>query len=132
MNSEFMRYFLVGGGAFLLDFSTLAVLTELGGGHYLLAASLGFLAGIAFNYALSIRWVFRYRNCQNALTEFTIFAGIGILGLVLNAFSIWTLTDVIGFHYLVSKVFAAVAIFVFNFAVRKALLFRPQVGGQPA
>jgi putative flippase GtrA len=132
MTKEFMRYVLVGGGAFMVDFMLLATLTELGGMHYLVAASLGFLAGLAFNYFLSISWVFSHRNCQNSLMEFLIFAGVGIVGLALNAYIIWMLTDPMGFHYLASKLCAAAVIFVFNFSVRKALLFRPHHGEQLA
>ncbi|MBZ0094686.1 MAG: GtrA family protein [Sulfuricella sp.] len=123
LTGQFFRYFLVGGVAFIVDFTLLFLLTEFGHIHYLLSASVAFMAGIAVNYALSISWVFDHRSVDNRMHEFAIFAIIGILGLAFNAALMWLFTELVGFHYLGSKMVAAVLILLFNFGARKVLLF---------
>lgn len=123
LTSQFLRYFMVGGVAFAVDFSALFLLTEFGRLHYLVSASASFMAGIAVNYGLSITWVFDHRRLANRMHEFAIFAVVGIIGLALNTGLMWSFTELLGFHYLHSKGVAAVAIFMFNFGARKTLLF---------
>lgn len=132
MTREFIRYLFAGGGAFLLDYACLFILVEYVGLHYLIAASAAFLIGLTFTYLLSVFWVFDHRSCDSWLQEFSIFAAIGIVGLIANAMLIWMLTEVVGFHYLISKAGAAGLIFVLNFAVRRLLLFRPRCEESPA
>lgn len=126
--AQFCRYFLVGGVAFMSDFALLYLLTEFGRLHYLLSASLAFLAGTAVNYALSVNWVFQHRSVDNRLHEFALFALIGILGLILNAALMWCFTELARLHYLGSKTIAAALILLFNFGARKVLLFSTGAG----
>lgn len=128
LQADFFRYFLVGGGAFVVDFLLLFLLTEFGHIHYLFSASVAFLAGTAVNYSLSVSWVFDHRSVDNRMHEFVIFAVIGIVGLVFNAALIWLFTELAGLYYLVSKMIAAALILLFNFGARKALLFSAGAG----
>lgn len=128
LTGQFFRYFLVGGVAFMVDFTLLFLFTEFGHIHYLFSASVAFMTGIAVNYTLSVSWVFDHRSIDNRMHEFAIFAVIGILGLAFNAALMWLFTELVGFHYLESKMVAAVLIFLFNFGTRKALLFSARAG----
>jgi len=119
---QLFRYFLVGGTAFAVDFGLLWGLTECGV-HYLLSGACSFAAGLSVNYLLSVAWVFRDRALRSRLAEFAGFAAIGIAGLGLNEAILWGATEVARFHYLFSKIIAAVAVFLWNFAARKYLLF---------
>lgn len=123
LSAQFLRYFVAGGVAFVVDIALLYLLTEFAKLHYLFSASAAFMAGIAVNYALSVSWVFNHRSVDNRMHEFAIFAVIGILGLAFNAALMWFFTELVGFHYLGSKMIAAALIFLFNFGARKALLF---------
>ena len=123
LSAQFLRYFVVGGVAFVADFALLYLLTELAELHYLFSASVAFIAGVAVNYALSVTWVFDHRSVDNRMHEFVIFAVIGIVGLAFNAALMWLFTELVGFHYLESKMVATALILLFNFGARKALLF---------
>ena len=129
--AQFLRYFMVGGVAFVADFAALFLLTEFGHLHYLVSASIAFIAGIAVNYTLSVTWVFDHRSLDNKIHEFAIFAVIGIIGLALNTTLMWFFTELLGLHYLQSKGVAAVTIFMFNFGARKALLFSGRGNQRP-
>jgi putative flippase GtrA len=121
---QFFRYIFVGGVAFIVDFCSLFIFTDIFGVYYLLSAAIAFILGLIANYALSINWVFNKRTLDNRMSEFTIFAVIGIIGLVLNEMIIWLFTDYVGLFYLVSKIIAAALILFWNFFARKFTLFR--------
>lgn len=120
---QFARYVLVGGLAFVIDFTVLFILTEKVGLHYLVSASIAFLVGMVTNYLLCIGWIFDYRALNNTAHELAVFFLIGIAGLLLNNSLMFLLTEFLDFHYLFSKIGAAAVIVIFNFSTRRSLLF---------
>jgi len=120
---QLFRYIFVGGAAFLVDFSSLFVLTEIFGIFYLVSAAIAFILGLFVNYFLSVNWVFNSRKLEKRRFEFGVFAIIGIVGLGLNEFLIWFFTQDIQIYYLFSKIFAAIIILFWNFFARKFTLF---------
>ena len=121
---QFLRYTVVGGVAFVVDFGILWALTHYGGLYYLTSASIAFVVGLGINYSLSVLWVFSRRAVSNRLVEFGLFALVGVLGLGLNDLSMWLLTSMAGLYYLYSKLITTALVFVWNFAIRKVSLFR--------
>jgi len=121
---QLLRYTFVGGIAFLIDFAALFLLTEFCGIHYILSATISFMLGLLTNYYLSIYFVFNNRRLKNKRVEFLVFALIGIVGLLINDVSIWFLTEVVSFHYLISKIGATIITYLWNFFVRKFSLFK--------
>jgi putative flippase GtrA len=122
---QFIRYVGVGGFSFLVDFATLYLLTDVAGWHYLLAATAAFVAGLVTNYLLCLRWVFDFHRMGNRLHEFVVFGIIGLAGLLLNNLLLFLLTEEVGLHYLLSKLFAAAFVLLFNFSLRRWMLFSP-------
>ena len=120
---QLFRYTIVGGFAFFIDFGTLFLLTEYFNIYYLLSAGIAFIIGLFINYYLSVRWVFTRRTMENRIMEFSLFALIGIIGLGLNELFIWFLTEILYIYYLLSKIFAALVIYLYNFSARKYILF---------
>ncbi len=120
---QLLRYFVVGGTAFAVDFGLLWLLTESAGLHYVLSAALAFTAGLTVNYALSVIWVFNRHALRSRAAEFALFAVIGVVGLGLNEAILWGLTEWAGVHYLASKTVAAAVVFAWNFTARKYMLF---------
>lgn len=121
---QLLRYTFVGGAAFTVDFSSLYILTEFFNIHYLISAAIAFLLGLMTNYVLCIVWVFNKRIIRNKSLEFGIFTFIGIIGLGFNELFIWFFTEYVHFHYLLSKIISTVFVFMWNFFVRKFILFR--------
>jgi len=121
---QLFRYTFVGGVAFIFDFGTLFILTEYFNVYYLISAAIAFLLGLTINYFLSIIWVFEKRTIKSKHIEFVIFALIGILGLILNEVFIWSFTEILNIHYLFSKIISTVFVYLWNFFIRKFLLFR--------
>ncbi|MBL8233305.1 MAG: GtrA family protein [Bryobacterales bacterium] len=122
--SQFGRYLVVGGAAFGADFGLLYLLTEFGGIHYLGSAAMAFLAGLMLNYVLSRAWVFDRRTLDSTSLEFLVFAGIGVIGLLLNEVILWAVVGQFQIHYLLAKGGSAGVVLVWNFGARRFLLFR--------
>ena len=120
---QFLRYTLVGACAFAFDFSCLFFLTSYCHVYYLISAAIAFLVGLAVNYALSVAWVFNRRRMNSWFSEFVVFALIGLGGLLLNEVFIWFFTDILLLFYLLSKAISTVLVYLYNFLVRKYVLF---------
>lgn len=125
---QLFRYAFVGGLAFIVDFSLLALLTEWVDMPYLLSACFGFIGGLTANYLMSIRWVFNKHtsDSKDAFVDFILFAAIGVVGLGLNALIMWIATEEFESHYLISKIISTIIVFGWNFLGRRVLISKTQ------
>ncbi|MDR2623035.1 MAG: GtrA family protein [Methanobrevibacter sp.] len=121
---QFFRYIFVGGFAFLVDFGFLYLLTEYLGLFYIISATISFTIGLVVNYILSLTWVFNKRKLNNRVHEFAIFALVGVIGLGLNDIIIYCFTAILSVYYLFSKIISQVAVLLWNFLVRRYVLFK--------
>ena len=120
---QLFRYTLVGGLAFVVDFGLLFFLTEYVCLHYLISATISFLAGLLVNYVISTQWIFRDSKIKNKKVEFILFGLIGVIGLILNNVLIYLFTDVVGLYYMLSKLVTAIIVYMWNFLGRRYFLF---------
>ena len=120
---EAFRYCLVSGFAFLVDIGVLWILVQYFSWWYLAAATASFLSGIVLGYVLSIRMVFNYRRLKDQRIEFLSFAASGGVGLAINAAVMFVAVKYFGIYYLLAKCVAAGFTFMFNFFVRRQMLF---------
>lgn len=120
---EFARYFVASLAALAVDAGFLWAFTEHIGLHYLLSGALSFTMGLIVIYGLSVTWVFSHRRVHSPVLEFAVFAGVGLIGLLLNGLALWFFTSVLGLYYLLSKALSVVIVFTWNFAARKRALF---------
>jgi putative flippase GtrA len=120
---QFLRYLVVGGVSFLVDFGVLVLLTEALDIYYLTSAAVAFCCGLVTNYVLSITWVFSARSLASKRTEFAIFSIIGVIGLGWNELLLYLGTSVLGLDYRVSKLITVVIVLFWNFGMRKLILF---------
>ncbi len=121
---QVFRYIIAGGVAYMVDYSSLIVLTEMFRVYYLTSSAIAFLLGTVTSYVLNSGWVFSRRTFDSRRVEISIFLVIGVIGLVLNQYCIWFFTEKAGFYYLYSKIIATIAVFLVNFFARKYILFR--------
>ena len=120
---QMFRYLFVGGISFVADYAVLFLLKEFCALHYLLAAALAFCAGIIINFIFTKLLVFQEVK-QNKLRERTIFVLICLAGLLYTEGIMFILTDLLGAHYLISKIAATVIVFFWNFFAKKLILYR--------
>jgi putative flippase GtrA len=120
---QLFRYVIVGGISFIVDYSLLFVLTEHVGLHYIVSATISFIAGLIVNYTISTSWIFRNSKLSNTTVEFIIYGAIGVVGLVLNNILLYLFTDILHIHYMLSKLITAALVMGWNFVGRRIILF---------
>ena len=127
---EFLRYVVVGGAAFVADLVVLVAVRELflrsyAWGVYA-AAVIGFSAGLAVNYILSIKFCFTAAREGKGRTfgAFTLFAIICILGLVWTEVGMWLGVGVFEQNYIPVKIVVSGIVLLWNYTAKKLLVFR--------
>jgi putative flippase GtrA len=121
--ADVIKYGFASAAAFALDFTTLLLLYKGLGVNHLLAASIGFLAGLALVYALSVRYVFNDRRRLAARQEVVGFLATGLAGLAITAGLMHVFVDLACLPVALAKLPTAGFVFFFNFVARRALLF---------
>lgn len=127
---EFIRYVLVGGISFVLDYGTLVVLHEsvipnLPGSLYI-SNTIGFLVGVTCNYILSVRYVFlSVKKAKQGRSNYgkALFVVIGLIGLLIHQLGMYLGADVLLVNYRVVKVIMAGMVLIWNYLARKHLVF---------
>jgi len=120
---EAFWYSAASGVALAVDIGLLLLLVEHFHWHYLIAATASFIAGTAVVYVLSVSLIFSHRRVDDRRLEFGLFAGIGVLGVLVNLAVLKIAVDSFGVHYLVGKLASIIFTFSLNFGLRRALLF---------
>jgi len=119
--SQIFKFGLVGGIAFLIDYSVLYILTEFCHIHYLISTIISFSISVIFNYILSIKWVFDVTKKQTS-KEFLAFIILSIIGLIINAILMYLFVDIINIHYMISKLISTIIVMIYNFITRKLFI----------
>jgi len=120
---EAIRYAAVSACALIIDITVLFILVHYLSWWYVAAATASFLVGLPVGYLLSVTLVFKYRRLDDRRFEFASFAGIGVVGVTINAAVISFGVKTLGLHYLIAKCGAAAFTFVWNFLARRQFLF---------
>ena len=121
---QILRFGLVGGLCFLIDYLLLALLVEIAGFSTLAASAVSFSVSVAVNYILSVRYVFERRAEAGRLRELAVFLALSLAGLGLNQLLMYLGTAGLGVHYLLVKLAATAVVMVYNFISRKLFLER--------
>ncbi len=120
---QILKFTVVGGLAFLIDYGLLYILTEFIGIHYLISSIISFTVSVIFNYILSIKWVFDV-NKKQGLKEFILFIILSVIGLIINEIIMYLMVDIMNIHYMISKLFSTGVVMVYNFITRKIFIER--------
>ena len=125
------RALVVSVVAAALDVLLYALLVKHAGWPPVAAATLSYILGGVVQYVLCSCWVFPTAP-QNAVTGFTAFTLLSLVGLAITDGVIWVLNGRCAVNYLWAKGAALALAFVWNFSSRKYLLFRQQREDKPS
>ena len=89
---------------------------------------MSFTVSVAFNYAASMRYVFRHKEGMSRRREFAVFVVLSVVGLGINNACMWAGVEWLGIHYLVVKIVATFLVMVWNFVTRKKFLDAGEAG----
>ena len=115
---QLFRFGVVGFTAFLIDAGVLYVLTEYLHVYYLVSSVISFIVSLAYNYILSIFWVFDVKRKQT-YKEVLLFAILSVIGLGVNQLVMYLGVDLLNIHYMLCKIIATIIVMVYNFITRK-------------
>ena len=118
---QIFKFGIVGGIAFVIDYSLLYIFTDLIGINYLISSAMSFTISLVFNYILSIKWVFDVGHKQT-LKDVLLFVILSIIGLGINELIMYIGVDKIGINYMIIKLFATFIVMIFNFITRKIFI----------
>ena len=121
---EAFRYLFVGGISFLVDWGSLYILTVCGM-HYLVATIIAFILGLVVNYLLSKAFVFKAESTRaGKAAEFAVYTLIGVIGLGITEGLMYIGVELLGMWTMLVKIIAAAIVLVWNYALRKIVLYR--------
>jgi putative flippase GtrA len=116
---QLFRFGIVGFIAFLIDYGLFALLTILGM-HYLIAQIISFSISLAFNYYLSVKWVFDAK--KQTKKEVIIFVVLAVVGLGINEILLYIGVDLFHIHELIVKLVSTIIVMIYNFVTRKLII----------
>lgn len=122
--NQIIKFGIVGGSAFVIDYGVMILLTEVFGINYLISSGISFTISVIYNYVLSIKWVFDVKKDNDRRHEFIVFIVLSVLGLLINQLIMWTCVDKLDIFYMLSKIIATAVVMVYNFITRKIFLER--------
>lgn len=135
---QLFRSLFVGAAATAADMGALILLKEFTplAHHTLIAATVTFILGLVTNYLMSTFWAFRNLNTKKRSTEFIVFCVISAIGLLLNDGIVLFFEKFLAYqipqndflprdkYYIIGKLVATVLVFIWNFGMRKLILYR--------
>ena len=119
---QILKFGIVGGIAFVIDYSIMVFCKEILHFSVLLSAFLGFTISVIYNYIASVKWVFDVNEDKSKTKNFIIFVIFSVIGLLLTELIMWFGTDIIKISYLIVKIVATIIVMIFNFITRKMFL----------
>ena len=137
---QFMKFAIVGGISCVIDFAVYTVMIKVFNIHYLISAFFGFMISLIFNYFASMKFVFVRKDDISKKKEFTVFAILSVIGLLLNELIILVCVEgyrmmnpisftvasyTFDFDYwieIIAKVVATGIVMIYNFVTRKIFI----------
>ena len=118
--NQILKFGVVGGIAFVIDYGILFLLAKVIGLNELISAAISFIISLAFNYFLSTKWVFEAK--KQTPKEVIIFVLLSVVGLGINELLIYLGTKKLGIDVMIVKLFATAIVMVYNFITRKLII----------
>ena len=114
--NQILKFGVVGGIAFVIDYGLMVFLTEVFKVPALISAAISFTVSVIFNYIASVKWVFDVDKEKNSKTkELIVFIILSVIGLGINELIMWIMDKEFGIYYMISKIVATVVVMCYNF-----------------
>ena len=129
---ELVRFVIVGGISFAVDFGVLVLMQEVFrlkamANGVLISAAVAYGFGLVVHYLLSVFWVFQDHHVKTggahlkAGSLFVVTCGIGFL---LTELGMWLGVQILGWHYPIVKIGVTGIVMLWNYGSQKFLVFR--------
>lgn len=119
---DFMLYLIVGGLATIVEWGIFFLLNQLLSINHLLATAIAFIFSTIANWGFGRLLVFK-RSHESLSKELTKIYATSIVGLIINECIMYLGVDVFGAHAMLIKIIATAVAFIWNFLVRKHIIY---------
>jgi putative flippase GtrA len=123
---KFLKFCAIGFSGLIIDFGITWLFKEIAKTNKYIANSIGFVFAASSNYILNRIWTFESCNHHIAREYFSFFL-IAFIGLGINNFIIWFLSDKIKLHFYLSKVIATGVVTLWNFGMNFMFTFATNI-----
>ena len=128
MKKIFLKYrtqivYLINGGlTTLVNFVVYIAFRYLFGMHELVANTIAWIAAVIYAFITNKVVVFRDKN--NIVKQFIMFAGLRVVSYGFEQISIWLFVTTLGFNDLIVKAIVAVVVVITNYVFSKFIIFK--------
>ncbi len=119
---QIFNFCIVGGIATVIDFVFLYLFRDVVKLPLLVSNTLSFTISFLYNYWASMTFVFDVDENKSKKKNFVLFLVFSLIGLGINNFLVWFVTEKMNVYYMLSKVIATIFVMIFNFVTRKKFL----------
>lgn len=119
---DFWRYVLVGLIATAVEYAVFSGLLFMGW-HYEVSTVTGYIVATFFNWLAGKVLLFGASGKPVWQEILSVYAA-SIIGLLLNMGIMWLAVEVAGIHELIAKIIATAIVFIYNFLVRKKIIYK--------
>ena len=119
----FVKYSVVGGIAFLIDFSVFymaVTFVEIG---YFVSGIYGFVVGVFVNFVLARKYVFYDCSKVKGTVEFFGVYFISGVGLFIHQLTIYMLVEFAGSDVYIAKILASIIVLLWNYSIRRKYIY---------
>jgi len=119
----FVKYSVVGGIAFLIDFSVFymaVTFVEIG---YFVSGIYGFVVGVFVNFILARKYVFYDCSKVKETVEFFGVYFISGVGLFIHQLTIYMLVEFAGSDVYIAKILASIIVLLWNYSIRRKYIY---------
>ena len=121
--TNIFKYIIVGGIAFIADFSFFYFAINFIKINYFFAGLYSFIVGVFVNYVLARKFVFyNYLNLKKSKEIFGVYLISGIR-LLIHQFSIYFFVDIINSNLYMAKIITSFIVLIWNYNIRRKYLY---------
>ena len=120
ISSKLKIYFIIGLGAFALDFTVFNLSFYYFNLEILYSNFYGYLSGLFFSFLLNRN--FNFKKKDKIFVRFIIFWMVSFLGLIIGTLLIYLFTVL--FYTWLSKILSAFIVFILQFTLNKKITFK--------
>lgn len=120
---QFLRFFIIGGFAAVLDILLLYVFTDFLGIYYIISSVISFFIVTTLAFFSHKKITF---DCDRVdiLRQLIVFFGVNIGGLALYIGILYIGTDMLGFYYILVAIVDKFIVLGWNYTLNKLITFR--------
>lgn len=120
---QFFLYLIVGGLATIVEWAVFYVLNSFLLIHYALSTAIAFILSTFANCFFG-RLILFHESKQNIAKELVKIYAVSIIGLLMNIAIMFVAVEKIGIQEILSKIIATGIVFIWNFLIRKLLIYK--------